>query len=210
MGFLKDISSWLSGGKSSKDSSIRSATVKLRVFNKRLMRQIRKMEVSAKKARQKAVQMRKEGDLKGSKFQARNYLQVQAQVRALEQFRTNLEGLMFKMQNAQAIKDVGGIFQGIASSIAGLKQSVSLPKINELMQSIDMDMEDFEVTQEIATEGMTDVTYDTKVEDDQVDNVLAEIDAEIGVETGVGLPSAAGGDQKIKELEDELNRLKSE
>ena len=49
MGFLKDISKWLSGGK--KKDTVRHATVKLKVFNKRLMRQTKKMEISAKQAR---------------------------------------------------------------------------------------------------------------------------------------------------------------
>ncbi|MHA1337215.1 MAG: hypothetical protein ACTSPW_15980 [Promethearchaeota archaeon] len=39
MGFLKDIGKWLSGGKKPKADNIRQAIVKLRVFNKRLMRQ---------------------------------------------------------------------------------------------------------------------------------------------------------------------------
>ncbi|MFX0030698.1 MAG: hypothetical protein ACFE8B_15905, partial [Candidatus Hermodarchaeota archaeon] len=100
MGFLKDISKWLSGGK--KTDSVRTASVKLKVFNKRLMRQTKKLEMSAKIARDKAVNLRKQGDLDGSKFHARNYLQVKKQARAVEMFRTNLEGLQFKLDQATA------------------------------------------------------------------------------------------------------------
>ncbi len=58
MGFLKDLSKWLSGGR--KSDNVRSAIVKLKVFNKRLMRQIKKMEMTAKLARDKAVRLRKQ------------------------------------------------------------------------------------------------------------------------------------------------------
>ncbi|MFX1258354.1 MAG: Snf7 family protein [Promethearchaeota archaeon] len=208
MGFLKDLSGWLSGGRGRKDN-IRSASVKLKVFNKRLMRQSKKLEMSAKLAKEKAIRLRRDGDLEGSKFHARNYLQVKNQARAVDAFRTNLESLQFKLDNASAVKDVAVIFKGIAQSIAGLKRNLSIPQITELMKNINMDIEDFEVTQEITTDSMTDMALDTAVTDSQVDDFLAEVDTEIGIETGVALPTTAGGDQKIKALEDELNRLKS-
>lgn len=207
MGVLKDLSKWLSGGKVKKDSA-RDAGVKLRVFNKRLQRQVKKLEISSKQARDKAIRLRREGDVEGSKFSARNYLQVRAQARAVDAFRTNLEGLLFKIENATALKDVAGIFKEIGQSVAALKSQLSVPQLTELMKSVDMDMEDFEVAQEITSDGMTDMNISTAVTDDKVDDVLNEIDAEISVETGIALP-AAGNTQKIKDLEEELKRLKS-
>jgi hypothetical protein len=207
MGFLKDISKWLSGGK--KKDNIRSASVKLKVFNKRLMRQTKKMEMSAKIARDKAVNLRKQGDLDGSKFHARNYLQTKKQARALDGFRTNLEGLLFKLEQANAVKDVSQIMTGIAQSLATLKTQLSIPQLTEIMKNIDIDIEDFAVTAEITTDSIDSITLDTAVSDSDVNEVLGEIDAEIQVEMGVALPSA-GSDEKIAELEKELNRLKSD
>lgn len=208
IGFLKDMSGWLSGGR--KKDTIRSVTVKLKVFNKRLMRQSKKLEMSAKLAKDKAVKLRRDGDVEGSKFHARNYLQVKNQARAVDAFRTNLEGLQFKLENAGAVKDVAGILKGVAVAVAGIKSQLSVPQITELMKNIDLDVEDFAVAQEITSEGMTDMNLDTAVTDSQVDDFLGEVDAEIGIETGVALPSATGGGQKIKELEEELNRLKND
>ncbi len=208
MGFLKDISNWLSGGKRGKDT-VRSATVKLKVFNKRLMRQTKKMEMSAKLARDKAVNLRKQGDLQGSEFHARNYLQVKKQARAIDLFRTNLEGMVFKLEQAHAVKDVAEVMKGIATSLGMLKNQLSIPQLTELMTSIGVDMEDFAVTEEITTDGISDIMVDTAVTDTDVKDVLGEIDAEIQVEMGVALPSA-GSDEKIAELEKELNRLKSD
>jgi len=207
MGFLKDISKWLSGGR--KTDSVRSASIKLKVFNKRLMRQVKKLDISAKIARDKAVNLRKQGDLDGSKFHARNFLQVKKQSRAVDQFRTNLEGLQFKLDQANAVKDVSQIMTGIAQSLAVLKSQFSIPQIQEIMSQIDIDMEDFAVTADIATEGMDSITIDTAVTDSDVGEILGEIDAEIQVEMGAALPSAAS-DEKIAELEKELNRLKSD
>ncbi|MFW9950797.1 MAG: Snf7 family protein [Candidatus Thorarchaeota archaeon] len=206
MGFLKDISKWLSGGK--KPDTMRSATVKLKVFNKRLMRQTKKMEMTAKLARDKAVNLRKTGDMEGSAFHVRNYLQVKKQARAIDHFRTNLEGMVFKLEQANAVKDVADIMKGIATSLTMLKNQLSIPQLTELMDNIGIDMEEFDVTAEITTDGINDMTLDTAVTDDQVKEVLGEIDAEIQVEMGGALPSVEP-DGKIKELEEELNKLKS-
>lgn len=206
MGFLKDMSNWLSGGK--KKDTVRSATVKLKVFNKRLTRQTKKMEMTAKQARDKAVRLRKAGDMDGSEFHARNYLQVKKQARAIDHFRTNLEGMVFKLEQANAVKDISVIMQGIAVSLGMLKNQLSVPQLTELMTEIGVDMEDFEVTQEITSDGIDNMTIDTAVTDSQVKEVLGEIDAEIQVEVGAALPSV-DPDGKVKELEDELNKLKS-
>jgi len=206
MGFLKDISKWLSGDRK---KGVRPST-KLKVFNKKLMRQTKKMEMSAKLARDKAVNLRKQGDMEGSKFHARNYLQVKKQARAIDAFRTNMEGLLFKLDQAEAVKDVSQIMTGIAQSITSLKSQLSIPQITEMMKQIDLDVEDFAVTQEITAEGIDSITLDTAVTDSDVTEVLGEIDAEIQVEMGVALPSAGADDQKIAELEKELNRLKSD
>ncbi len=206
MGFLKDMSNWLSGGKNK--NTVRSATVKLKVFNKRLMRNTKRMEMTAKQARDKAVRLRKAGDMDGSEFHARNYLQVKKQARAIDHFRTNLEGMVFKLEQANAVKDISDIMKGIASSLGMLKAQFSVPELTELMTDIGVDMEEFEVTQEITSDGIDNVTLDTAVTDSQVKDILGEIDAEIQVEVGGALPSI-DPDGKVKELEDELNKLKS-
>jgi hypothetical protein len=206
MGFLKDMSKWLSGGK--KKDTVRSATVKLKVFNKRLMRQTKKMEMTAKLARDKAVNLRKNGDLDGSAFHARNYLQVKKQARAIDHFRTNLEGMVFKLEQATAVKDVADVMQGIATSLGALKNQLSIPQLTDLMDNIGIDMEDFDLTQEITSDGISDIQMDSAVTDAQVKEVLGEIDAEIGAEIGGALPTV-DPDGKVKELEDELNKLKS-
>lgn len=206
MGFLKDMSKWLSGGK--KKDTVRSATVKLKVFNKRLMRQTKKMEMTAKLARDKAVNLRKSGDMDGSAFHARNYLQVKKQARAIDHFRTNLEGMVFKLEQATAVKDVADVMHGIAASLSALKSQLSIPQLTDLMDSIGIDMEDFDLTQEITSDGISDIQMDSAVTDDQVREVLGEIDAEIGAEIGGALPTV-DPDGKVKELEEELNKLKN-
>ncbi|MFX1274844.1 MAG: Snf7 family protein [Promethearchaeota archaeon] len=208
MGFLKDLSKWLSGGKKKPDT-VRAAAIKLKVFNKRLLRQSRKLEITAQQARDKAVKMRQEGDKQGSENQARNYLQVKKQATAIDTFRSNLEGLQFKLEQASAIKDVAGIMGDIQGSLAQLKNELSLPELTEVMKNLEMDVSDFDVGQEIASEGVGNVAMETAVTDSDVKSFLGEIDAELQVEMGGALPSVVP-EGRISELEKELDRLKQD
>lgn len=207
MGFLKNMSGWLSGSKKSNDD-VRATSVKLKIFNKRLERQAKKLEVKAKQARDKAVSLRKEGDMKGSEVHARGYLQFKKWSKGVQSFRLNLEGLQFKLEQATAVKDAAGIMTAIAKSVVGLKSQLSIPELTETIKDIDITLEDFQVTEEITSDGIENITVDTAVTDSEVKNTLAEFDAEISVETGISLPSVTSGDQKITDLEKELRELK--
>ena len=98
--------------------------------------------------------------------------------------------------------------KGIAQSLGMLKSQLSIPQLTEIMTQIGIDMEDFSVTEEITSDGIGDMMVDTAVTDSQVKDVLGEIDAEIQVEIGGALPTVEPNG-KIKELEEELNKLKS-
>ncbi len=151
MGFLDDLIMWLTNGKNSKDN-IRSASIKLKVFNKRLARQVKKLEFSAKRARDKAVEFKRESCMDLAKFQAKTYLQVKNQARSVDMFRTNLENLLFKIENNRNIKDVSEVMKGVALSIAVLKKQLSIPQLTEMMSNIDLDINDFELGEEIVIE----------------------------------------------------------
>ena len=188
---------------------MRAAAVKIRVFNKRLLRQSKKLEITAQQAKDKAIKLRQQGDMQGSEFQARNYLQIKKQATAVDSFRSNLEGLQFKLEQATAIKDVAGIMGDIQGSLTLLKSQLSLPELTEVMKNLEMDVSDFDVGHEIASEGMGNVTMDTQVTDSDVKSFLGEIDAELQVEMGSALPSVVP-EGKISELEKELDRLKQD
>ena len=115
MGFLSDLINWLSIGAKERDN-IHSARIKLRVFIKRLARQVKKLELNAKRARLKAVQQWKEGDIKDSKLQAKNYIQIKNQARSVDIFKMNLEDLLSKSENTNDIKGITQIVQKVSQS----------------------------------------------------------------------------------------------
>ena len=65
-----------------------------------------------------------DSDFDPDNIHARNYLQIKKQARAIDHFRTNMEGMVFKLEQANAVKDVSDIMQGIASSLGMLKNQL--------------------------------------------------------------------------------------
>ncbi len=206
MGTLKKFAGWVGGSDSGKGDKTLSTITKLKVFNKRLTVQARHLDQKSQLARRKAIELRKKGDNNGSRMQMKSHLQMQAWKNNIEGFQLKLEGLQYKLEQAKAMKDVSGILTSIASTIQGLSQSVSAPEISQLVEKIDINISDFDVTQEVASEGMENLGSTDQISDATLDKALEEVDAEISAETGTALPSAGAG--KISELEKEIQKLK--
>ncbi|MHA1340402.1 MAG: Snf7 family protein [Promethearchaeota archaeon] len=205
MGSIKKFADWLSGGKNSKNTATTSIT-KIKVFIKRLQRQSAKLQNQAKIAKRKAVELRKKGDIAGSRLHMRSALQNEKWAHGIDNFILQIQSLQFKLEQAKAVEDVGKILESVAVAIKGLQNAISAPQISDLVEQIDLGIQDFDVTQEITETGLEAMNVNTEVSDEEVDQALAEVDTEISIETGQALPSA--GDSKIKELEQEIQRLK--
>ncbi len=207
MGLLNKINDWLgsaSGG--NKDKKLRTALTQLKLVNTRLTKQALVQNRRAQQSRRLAIDLRKKGEMDASKIQMKASLQSQLWGNSIEKFKLKLEGLQFKLEQSKAMKDVAGILVSVAGTLQGLSQSVSMPDITKALEDIDLGISDFDVTQEVAAEGMEQLGTADQVPDEAVEKALEEVDAEIRVETDNALPSAGMG--AMDDLERELQALK--
>ena len=97
MGSMKKFAQWLSGQRSRKgDDPIRKTITQIKIFNRRLQRQVVKMEQQSKMAKKKAIERRTAGDIKGSKLHMKSSLQFRKWVHATENFRVRLDGVQLE------------------------------------------------------------------------------------------------------------------
>ncbi len=225
MGKLVD---WLSGMGTEKeeDSKDVSPTIKVKIFNKRLARQIKKMEIEEKKARKKAIEARKEGHFEQSKIYMKSALQFRKWANASEHFRTKMQGVLYKLEQAKALESFSGVAKDVASVLKGLNLQVKAPQISKIIGDLEAGFGSVESIMNESAEAM-EVSEDssaTAVSEDEVNEELQKIDVEQGIEGGVQLPSApseaeavksstkdaeADADMEISDLESEIQRLKS-
>ncbi len=207
MGLFNKINDWLSsslGG--NKEKKLRTAITQLKLLNTRLTKQAMSQNRMAQYTKRKAIELRKKGDIDGSKVQMKASLQSQAWANNIENFKLKLEGLQFKLEQSKAIKDVAAILVDVAATMQGLSKSVSMPDITKSLEDIDLGISNFDITQEVAAEGMEQLGATDQIPDEDVEKALEEVDAEIEVETENALPSA--GKAPMDELERELQSLK--
>jgi division protein CdvB (Snf7/Vps24/ESCRT-III family) len=214
MGTLKNFIGWLSEGKGDSKDGVSRSIMKMKLLVKRLARQVGKMEVQAKILRNKAIKSREAGDMEGSKLSMKSSLQYKKWAHSTETFRVKLEGIQYKLEQAKAMKDFSGVAQEVAKVMSGLVMDVKAPQIAEILKDMDLSFESMDNVMEMTNENLEvmDAGSSTAVKEEEVDNALAEIDAEISIKRGVDLPSApiAGTEPAIDSLEDEIKRLKQQ
>ena len=216
MGTIKKFATYLSeGGRRKKgEDPLRKTIIQLKIFGKRLRRQIKKMEMEQKRAHKKAVERRKAGDIEGSRLHMKSSLQFRKWSHSIENFRVRLDGVQFKLEQAKAMGDFTGVAQDIVGILGELKMNIKSPQITKMLSQLDfgfgrMDAMFNEVTEQLE---MSEDSSSTAVGDTEVDQALAEVDAELSIGTRESLPSVPGTvrESEISDLEAEIKRLKSQ
>ncbi len=213
MGSLKRFAQWLSDGFNN-DEQTTSPLIKVKVFNKRLARQIKKMEVQEKMAKKRAVDARKSGDIAGSKMHMKNSLQYRKWGHSTEHFRMKIENIQFRMEQAKVMGQFNQVAEDIVGTLQGLQLNVKMPEMAKMLKEMDlgfgsMDAVMGETTSQL--EQSEGTTAATEVSDSEVDNALEEVDAEMSIDSVIALPSVPmdeAPEAQIENLEDEIKKLK--
>jgi charged multivesicular body protein 2A len=207
MGVFKDLIDWANGKDKMDKDGLMEASIQLNIVIKRLRRQERKLQKQADIAKRRVMKAREDGDTMNAKNMARNYLQVKKQVNMINNFQYKIQNLQFKLDQAKLMGDLGSVMKGVGDSLSYLKAYMNVPDMAEMFYQLDEGLTKVDISTEMISEGMEEVSVDSQVEDKEVDKFLSEVDEELGVEVAETLPQV--NDDKIKSLEKELDELKS-
>ena len=210
---MKKFAEWLSGAFNDEEQTT-SPLIKVKVFNKRLARQIRKMEVQEKMAKKRAIDARKSGDIAGSKLHMKNSLQYRKWEHSTEHFRMKIENIQFRLQQAKVMGQFNEVAEDIVGTLQGLQLNVKMPEMAKMLQEMDLGFGSMDAMMDTTTsqlEQSEGATSETAVSDSEVENALAEIDTEMSMDSVMALPSVPVSDApetQIENLEDEIKKLK--
>lgn len=213
LGKIKEFVEWLQGDQKNQDSHQTSPRIKIKIFNKRLERQIRKMEAKERIAKKEAIKARQEGDKAGARLHMRSSLQYRKWGHSTQKFKNKMENIEFRLEQAKVMGDFSNMAEDLTSTLKGLQQEVSMPEITKLLGELDFGFGKMDSIFDQTTESleMSEDQSPTAVSDSEVDQALAEIDSEMAVETGLDLPSVpttTNPEEKLEDLEDEIQKLK--
>ncbi|UYP45192.1 hypothetical protein NEF87_001477 [Candidatus Lokiarchaeum ossiferum] len=210
---MKKFAEWLSGGFSDEEQTT-SPLIKIKVFNKRLARQIRKIEVQEKMAKKRAIDARKSGDIAGSKLHMKNSLQYRKWGHSTEHFRMKIENIQFRLQQAKVMGQFNEVAEDIVGTLQGLQLNVKMPEMVKMLKEMDLGFGSMDAMMDTTTsqlEQSEGATSETEVSDSEVENALAEIDTEMSMDSVMALPSVPISDEpeaQIEDLEEEIKKLK--
>ncbi|MHA1276517.1 MAG: Snf7 family protein [Candidatus Helarchaeota archaeon] len=203
MGAWKKFVNWLKG------TNLNDLIFKIDVFTRKLDRQRKQLEKEARTNRNKAKKYQMEGNSDAARLYAEHHVRYTKWATGVDSYRLHIMNLLMKLKQSQAVAETAKILSGITRALGGLKNSVRTQNVAQLVDTIDGQIEHFEMAQEVAQGGLEEITVSTEITDSDVQKTLEEINQEIAVETGVALPTTPA-DSRIAKLEDEIKRIKEE
>jgi hypothetical protein len=196
---LEKLISWLRGPKLS------DLILKLNVLTKKMEWQSRKLDKEARTNRGKAKKERVEGNIEGAKTYATYYLQFKKWALNIDMYRLNIEGLIVKLRQSEAMGEVSKALSSLKYVLGSIRNALKLPNLEKTMNEIEEKLKDVEASKVLTETKMLSITDAEKVSKEELGKIMNEIDQEIAVETGEALPEPS---IVTAELEKEIKKLK--
>lgn len=208
---VRDLFSWLTGSKSG-PASTRDHIINLRMVSKRLSRSQRKLENKEKQMDRKVRTAIQKGDMQSAKLYASDIVRSRKWARGYQSLNSKIEGLIFKLERTDAVQSLAGEMKGVADSLRSASAALNMTGLDDVIQDMQEAMEEVELTGEIM-EDSVDLLFENDTDEGEVDNILAEFGAEIGVTASVGLPTPTGATNvstNASDLKKEIADLRKE
>ena len=203
---MRDLLGWLVGGSSSRSSSGRDQLLNLKVVSRRLTRSQKKMDNKQKQIERKIRTAVQKGDMDAARMYAKDTVRSRKWARGYQSLISKIDGLVFKLERAEAVQDIAKEMRGVANSLISANNSLNLPEIDNLVGDMQGALDGIEDTAEIMEDSM-DQLFEGDTDELEIDNILGEYGLEAGITASEGLPMPS---TKASELEKEIEALRKE
>lgn len=201
---MRDLIGWLVGG--NKKQTNRDHILNLKVVSRRLERSKRKLENQERKTERKIRSAIKKGDMQSARMYAKDTVRSRKWARGYQSLISKIDGLIFKLERADAVQDIASEMRGVAHSLIEANHALNLPEIDNLVGDMQGALDGIEETSEIM-EDSVDQLFETDTDEIEVDSILQEYGAEVGISASAELPTPS---TKTTELEKEIESLRKE
>jgi len=179
------------------------------IFTKNLERQRKQLMREARKNFDRAREYRLEGEDDSAKLYLEHYVRNKKMAYGVDRYRLNIVNLLGQLKQAQAHNQTALALMSIQSNLAGMQSNLEIPTLEALMGNIVQTFQQFKMSGELMHDKMEEQQQvDTAVSDEDLSAAVAELDADIGLETGISLAKPADG--KVSKLEDEIKKLRED
>ena len=192
----------------SRESSSREQILSLKLTTRRLQRSQKKLEIEERKLKKKVQSAIRKGDVDSARQYATDMIRSQKWALGYQKLTSRINGLVFKLEQADAAQTLGREMLSIAHSLRLANETLRIPDIDNVVSQIEHEMDNVDMSVETLEDGLDQLLVgDTDT--DEVDLILAKTAAEVGVDTKGLLPTpSAEKIEGVSDLEDEIQALR--
>ena len=192
----------------SRESSSREQILSLKLTTRRLQRSQKKLEIEERKLKKKVQSAIRKGDVDSARQYATDMIRSQKWALGYQKLTSRINGLVFKLEQADAAQTLGREMLSIAHSLRLANETLRIPDIDNVISQIEHEMDNVDMSVETLEDGLDQLLVgDTDT--DEVDLILAKTAAEVGVDTKGLLPTpSAEKIEGVSDLEDEIQALR--
>ena len=194
---------WLKGGGSGSQTT-RKWIVRLRMVEKRMLRQRKKLQKEEKAMLKEVERAIEDGDMSTARLLAKDVAKNRHMAQACQQMASRVKGIKFKLEQAAATQAIGKDLKGLVKTLHTMNAQLKIPQLEGVLQQMEVETERIDLATDAMDEGFEMMTSDIE-EDEVVEKILGEISASKAAKADFGLPSP---DIRSQELQKELEKIK--
>ena len=201
---MRDLIGWLVGGRTSK--SKRDNILNLKVVSRRLDRSRRKLENQERQTERKIRAALQKGDMQSARMYAKDTVRSRKWSLGYQSLVSKIDGLIFKLERVDAVQSIANEMKGVAQSLVEANHALNLPEIDAVVGDMNQALEGIDEKADIM-EDSVDQLFEMDTNEVEVDSLLQEYGADIGVSVSTELPTPS---TTTSELEKEIEALRKE
>ncbi len=203
MGVLEQFFQWIK-----KKENFNKLTYNLELLDRNLKFQKKQLEKESKKQYNKAKKFRMEGNTQGARLYMQHRLRFQKWAIATDTYRLNIVGLAHQVKMAKSHVEIARSLSGVQRSLKSLVSNVKLPKLGELMNDLQQNLQEMDLTGEFIQDHIEEGTQTSlQVTELDINESMQQLDSEITAEAKKALVPPS---KRMIELEKEIKKLKEE
>lgn len=210
---VRDLFSWLVSGKGGKKGP-RDQIINLKLVSKRLARSQKKLENKEKQTERKIRGAMQKGDMQSARMYANDVVRSRKWARGYQSLTSKIDGLIFKLERTDAVQTLASEMKGVAKSLQAASGALDIAGMDDIVADMNESLENIEISSEMMEDSVDDL-FSGDIEEGEVDNLLAEYGADIGISASAGLPTAVAGQtakstNSISDLQKEIEELRKQ
>ena len=190
-----------------KKQNLNKWIVNMRMVDKRLEHQRKKIQRDEKKMMKEVKDALDKDDLETARLFAKDIARSRKMAYNLQKLRSKVKTMVFKLEQANAIQQIGQDLRGLVKSLYMVNRSLAIPQMENILFAMENEMENLNLTTETLDEGL-DTAFEEETDDEEANKILEEMKASRVATTESSLASAV--DNLSEDLEARLQRLKGE